>query len=112
MSCDDHASIEALKLKLKFSDASKCSNPEAPHGFQMLPSLKSEDSLMAGNHLAIGSGYDRALDILGTSIEEEGPRNLFFNTQTSNSEPFQNRTEGYGTLHSKNTIVLDSNLGD
>jgi len=44
MVCDDHASIEALKLKLKFSDASKSSNPEALHGFEILKSLKSEDS--------------------------------------------------------------------
>jgi hypothetical protein len=53
----------------------------------MLASQKSEDSVMAGNHLAIVQPcYDRALDILGTSIEEQGPKNLFFNTETSNSE--------------------------
>lgn len=68
---------------------------------------------MAGNHLAMEQPcYDRALDILGTSIEEQGPKNLFFNTETSNSEQLQNRTEGYGTVQSKTTIVLDSNLGD
>jgi hypothetical protein len=33
MFCDDQASIEALKVKLKFSDTSKCSNPEATNGF-------------------------------------------------------------------------------
>jgi hypothetical protein len=55
----------------------------------MLASQKSEDSVMAGNHMAMEQPcYDRALDILGTSIEEQGPKNLFFNTETSNSERF------------------------
>ena len=98
---DDAASIERLKMKLKFSDrfSEKLSDtkqgeenwPEKPnflgrfrdHFFdkqsssdnpELLPysNKLSEGSLLAGGHLA-GSKpfYDRALDILGTSMEQE-----------------------------------------
>jgi len=67
MQFDDAGSIEQLKMRLKFSEGSKCSNPEEL-GLRALK--KSEpDLMMAGNHL--GGGYDRALDILGTSMEED-----------------------------------------
>jgi hypothetical protein len=60
---------------------------------------QSEESQIAGNHLALlKPNYDRALDILGTSIDEEGPRNLFFKTQTSNYETERSRTEGNVTV--------------
>lgn len=60
---------------------------------------QSEESQIAGHHLAlVKPNYDRALDILGTSIDEELPVNLFLKTQTSNYKTERNKTEGKCTV--------------
>lgn len=54
-------------MRLHFSDGSKCSNPEE-FGLRLTSQKGSESSVPAGNHLGV---YDRAIDILGTSMEED-----------------------------------------
>jgi hypothetical protein len=74
MQSDDAESINQLKMRLQFSEASKASNPEE-FGLRLHPQKNSDSAC-----------NDHALDILGTSMEEDRPSTVILHSDNGNDD--------------------------